>query len=147
MSDHILRRHNKNLLLYHFVCPAKYRRKVFSSEVEKSLKIICEEISERYEIYFIEIGADEDHVHFMIQSVPVLSAKQIIQIVKSLTAKEIFKRHPEVRKLLWGGKFWTSGYYVNTVGQYANEAVIQKYVQDQGKIYQQIHRNQLSLFE
>ncbi len=136
-----------NLLLYHFVCPAKYRRKVFSSEVSESLKGICEGISERYEIHFIEIGADEDHVHFMIQSVPVLSPKQIIQTVKSLTAKEIFRRHPEVRKLLWGGKFWTSGYYVNTVGQYANEAVIQKYVQNQGKTYEQIHRNQLSLFE
>ena len=147
MSDHIHKRHNKNLLLYHFVCPAKYRRKVFSSEVSESLKRICEGISERYEIYFVEIGADEDHVHFMIQSVPVLSPKQIIQTIKSLTAKEIFRRHPEVRKLLWGGKFWTSGYYVNTVGQYANEAVIRKYVQDQGKTYEQIHRNQLSLFE
>jgi REP element-mobilizing transposase RayT len=53
-----------------------------------------------------------------------------MQIIKSITAKEIFKHHPEVKKLLWGGKFWTSGLYLNTVGQYGNETVIKKYVKD-----------------
>ena len=50
--------------------------------------------------------------------------KKIINAVKSITAKEIFRLHPEVKQLLWGGKFWTSGYYVNTVGQYANEEIV-----------------------
>jgi len=108
------------LLLYHFVCPSKYRREVFTKEVEKTLKETCEGISHRYEIRFIEIGSDEDHVHFLVQSVPMYSLKKAIQIIKSITAIEIFKLHPEVKQKLWGGKFWTSGYYVNTVGQYAN---------------------------
>ena len=146
MSEPIIREHNQSVLLYHFVCPAKYRRKVFNAEVTTTLKAVCAAISERYEVYFLEIGSDEDHVHFLIQSVPMLSPKQIIQIVKSLTAREIFRQHPQVKKLLWGGKFWTSGYYVNTVGVYADENTIRKYVQNQGKQYQQIHRNQLSLF-
>jgi len=146
MSDHILNRHNKNLLLYHFVCPIKFRRKVLSEAISSSIKEICTEISERYEIYFVEIGTDEDHVHFLIQSVPVLSPTQIIKTVKSLTAKQVFERHPAFKKEMWGGKFWSSGYYVNTVGQHANESVIKKYVQNQGKTYAQIHRNQLSLF-
>lgn len=146
MSDHILKRHNKNLLLYHFVCPIKFRRKVLSEPISSSIKEICTEISERYEIYFVEIGTDEDHVHFLIQSVPVLSPTQIIKTVKSLTAKQVFERHPTFKKEMWGGKFWSSGYYVNTVGQHANESVIKKYVQNQGKTYAQIHRNQLSLF-
>ena len=147
MVEHITKRHNKTLLLYHFVCPAKYRRKVFTKELEETLKNICLGIQERYEIYFIEIGADEDHVHFLVQSVPILSPTMIVQTIKSITAKEVFRSHPEARKLLWGGKFWTSGYYVNTVGQYANEKIIAEYVRNQGKNYKQIHRSQLSLFE
>lgn len=147
MEDrHIVKSHNKSLLLYHIVCPSKYRRKVFSDSVEKTLKKVCVGISKRYEIYFIEIGADENHVHFLVQSVPMYSPKKIINTVKSITAIEIFKLHPEVKTILWGGKFWTSGYYVNTVGQYGNAEVIKNYVKNQGKTYKQIHRTQLKLF-
>ena len=143
--DHIKKGHNKSLLLYHYVCPAKYRRDVFTKEVELTLKKTCLGISKRYEIIFVEIGADEDHVHFLVQSVPSYSPKRVIQTIKSITAKRIFKRHPEVKKKLWGGKFWTSGYYVNTVGQYGNAEVIKAYVQDQGKEYKRIHYSQLEL--
>ncbi len=150
MSEHIHKRHNKNLLLYHLVCPIKYRRSVLTDLVEISLVEVCKNIEERFEIFFIEIGADENHVHFLIQSVPMLSVKNIAQTVKSITAKELFRLHPEVKHQLWGGQFWSSGYYVNTVGQYANEEVIQKYISSQGneKIkYKQFHRDQLRLFE
>ena len=145
-DQHIIKSHNKSLLLYHFVCPAKYRRKVFTKEVEETLKKICKGIGERFEIYIIEVGTDENHVHFLIQSVPSYAPTKILTTVKSITAKKIFKTHPEVKKLLWGGKFWTAGYYVNTVGQYSNFETIQKYVQNQGKKYHQIYRGQLKLF-
>jgi REP element-mobilizing transposase RayT len=82
----------------------------------------------------VEIGTDEDHIHFLVQGVPSMSVSEITRIIKSITAKEIFSRHPEVKKLLWGGKFWTSGYYANTVGQYGNEDVIRKYIQGQGEL-------------
>lgn len=141
IDNHILKSHNKSLLLYHFVCPAKYRKKVFTKEVEKSLKKICKGIEERYEIFFIEIGSDENHVHFLVQSVPVYSPKKIVNTIKSITAIEIFKHHPEVKAKLWGGKFWTGGYYINTVGQYGNLSMIEKYVQNQGKKYKQIYSN------
>ncbi|MDR2223841.1 MAG: IS200/IS605 family transposase [Flavobacteriaceae bacterium] len=130
MSEYIFKQHNKSLLLYHFVCPIKYRRNVLSEDVEISLVEVCTKISERYEINFVEIGVDENHVHFLIQSVPKLSVEIIIRTVKSITAKEIFQLHPEVKRQLWGGDFWTSGYYVNTVGQYGNEDVIKKYIQN-----------------
>ena len=146
MSDHIHKRHNKTLLLYHLVCPVKYRKKALTEPVEQALKHVCSEIQQRYELRFIEIGADADHVHFLIQSVPVLSPTKIAQITKSLSSKHIFEHHPEVKKMLWGGNFWTSGFYMNTVGQYANEEVIKRYVQNQGKQYRQIHRQQLTLF-
>ena len=147
MSEHIIKRHNKTVLLYHVVCPAKYRRDVFTEGVEKTLKEACLGISERYEINYIEIGSDEDHVHFLIQSVPMMLPQRIVQITKSITAKEIFRRHPEVKQKLWGGQFWTSGYYMNTVGQYGNEKVIKDYVAQQGKQYRQIFRGQLELFD
>jgi putative transposase len=147
VSEHIYKRHNKSLLLYHVVCPVKYRRKVFTEEVAETLKEVCVGIDERYEIHFVEIGVDEEHVHFLVQSVPVMSPRYIVQTIKSITGKEIFKSHPEVKKLLWGGNFWTSGYYVNTVGRYGNEEVIANYVKSQGRQYQQIYRDQLKLFD
>ncbi len=146
VSEHVFKRHNKNLLLYHIVCPAKYRKKVFTKEVSQSLKEVCIGVGERYEMHFVEIGADEDHVHFLVQSVPVMRPKDIVQTIKSVTGKEIFQRHPEVKKMLWGGKFWTSGYYINTVGHYGNEEVISKYVKSQGRQYEQIYRAQIDLF-
>ena len=133
--------------MYHFVCPAKYRRVVFTEEIDESLRVICDEISKRYEIEFIEIGTDADHVHFLIQSVPMMSPTRIIQTVKSITAKEIFKRHPEVKEQLWGGEFWTKGYFVNTISRHGNEKTIQVYVKSQGKEaeYKVIHSQQLKL--
>lgn len=148
MSDYIHKKHNVSVLLYHFVCPAKYRRIVFDKHVDESLKEICVEISKRYDITFIEIGTDNDHVHFLIQSVPIESPTKIIRIVKSITAKEIFKKHPEVKLKLWGGEFWSKGYYVNTVGKHGDENTIQNYVKSQGKEkeYKKIHSQQLSIF-
>src|SRR5215468_5780285 len=131
--SHIVRKsHNVSVLLYHIVCPAKYRRIVFSEEVDQVLKAICLDIAQRYEIEFLEIGTDRDHVHFLVQSVPSYSPTKIVRIIKSLTAREIFARVPSVKKKLWGGEFWTDGYYISTVGQHGNEDTIRQYVKKQG---------------
>ena len=131
------------------VCPAKYRRVVFTEEADKELKDICIEISKRYEIEFIEIGVDKDHVHFLIQSIPKYSPTKIAKIVKSITAREIFRRIPLVKAKLWGGEFWTKGYFMNSVGQSGNEKTIAEYVKKQGRAneYSQLHRQQLRLFD
>jgi REP element-mobilizing transposase RayT len=148
VSRFIHKSHNVSVLLYHIVCPAKYRRVVFSPDVDQKLKEVCVEISKRYEITFLEIGTDKDHVHFLVQSVPMYSPKKIVQIIKSITAREIFVACPEVRKKLWGGEFWTDGYYISTVGQHGNEQMISKYIKQQGreKEYKQLHNQQLTLF-
>jgi putative transposase len=146
VSKFIHKRHNVSVLLYHIVCPAKYLRVVFSSGVDEKLKQTCLEISKRYEITFLEIGADQDHVHFLVQSVPLYSPKRIVQIIKSITAREIFQSCPEVRKQLWGGQFWSAGYFISTVGQHGNETSIKKYIQNQGAEYIQLHKEQLNLF-
>ena len=148
-SKYIHKSHNVSVLMYHFVCPAKYRRVVFTDEVDVTLKAICLEIEKRYEVFFLEIGTDKAHVHFLLQSVPTKSPTQIIKMLKSITAREIFRQHPEVRKQLWGGKFWTDGYYVSTVGKHADEGVISRYVREQGseKEYEKLHKvTQLRLF-
>ena len=120
-----------------------------SEDVEKSLVEVCKNIESRFEIHFLEIGADDNHVHFLMQSVPMMSPKSIVQVVKSITARELFRLHPEVKQQLWGGEFWADGYYINTVGQYVNEETIQKYIHEQGddkKVYKKFHSNQLRLF-
>ena len=108
---------------------------------------ICAGISERYDwIRFLEIGADKNHVHFLIQSTPTHSPCDIIKVVKSITARRIFAEHPEVKKELWGGQLWSDGYFVATVGRHTNEEVIAKYVREQGKTDYEGYK-QLSIFD
>ena len=148
-SEYINKSHNVSILLYHFVCPAKYRKVVFDKGVDETLKEVCLEIEKRYEVHFLEIGADKNHVHFLVQSVPSKSPTQIIKLLKSITAREIFRIHPEVKTLLWGGEFWTDGYFVNTVSKFGDESTISKYVREQGveKDYTVLHKaKQLDLF-
>ena len=136
-----------SVLIYHLVCPTKYRRVVIDKKVDMVIKEICEGIEKRYELHFLEIGADRDHVHFLIQSVPSYTPTKIATIVKSITAKEVFKRNPEVKKELWGGAFWTSGYFISSVGRVGNEKAVLEYVKTQGRDmeYQKIHEDQLIL--
>ena len=133
MSTLIHKSHNVSVLLYHFICPTKYRRAVITDEVDKILREVCEGITDRYEIEFIEIGADNDHVHFLVQSVPTMSPTQIIMKIKNITAIRIFKRLPGLKNELWGSAFWSSGFFVSTVGRYADENVIRNYVSSQGR--------------
>jgi len=122
---------------------------VFGEEVDAVLKEVCLEIAKRYEIRFLEIGTDKDHAHFLIQSIPTYSPSKIVPMIKSLTAREVFARVPAVKKQLWGGAFWTDGYYVSTVGQHATETTIRNYVKRQGREqeYQRLHMQQLKLFD
>ena len=147
MSEYIHKSHNVTVLIYHLVLPAKYRRAVFDKQVDTVLKEVCLEIEKRYQIRFLEIGTDKDHVHFLVQSVPTYSVTKIVTLIKSLTAREIFQRCPQVKKQLWGGEFWTDGYFANTVSKYGNETTIANYVKTQGRTYEKLHENrQLTLF-
>ncbi|KAA1248180.1 IS200/IS605 family transposase [Aquimarina sp. RZ0] len=148
-SKYIHKSHNVTVLLYHLLSSANYRRVVLTDSVDKVLVEVCKAISDRYEIHFLEIGTDKNHVHFLIQSVPSYSVTKIVTTVKSLIAGEVFRRCPEVKKQLWGGEFWGKGYFVNTVGQHGTEQMIAKYVKNQGieEEYKVLKKdNQLKLF-
>lgn len=85
------------------------------------------------------------YIHFLIQSLPTLSVNQMGLTIKSITAREIAYKLPEVKKDLWGGNFWTNGYYAKTVGHYSNAEVLKKYVENQSKQYSQLQTLQLNL--
>src|SRR3984957_3767270 len=149
VSTYVHKNHNVSMLMYPFVCPAKYRGAVLTEPVDTLLRQLCLEIEKRYEIRFLEIGTDKDHVHFLIQSVPTLPPQRIVQTIKSITAKEIFKQLPEVKQKLWGGEFWTKGYYVTTVALYGSENAVREYIKSQGKTkeYHELLRGEPTLFD
>jgi len=147
MSKFIHKSHNVTVLLYHLVFPAKYRRVVLDAGVDKAIALVCLEIEKRYEIKFLEIGSDDDHIHFLVQSVPMYSVTQLVTMIKSISAREVFKMCPHVKKQLWGGEFWSDGYFASTVGKHGDESMIRNYVKNQGNNYEQMHSDhQLAMF-
>ena len=147
MSLLIHKSHNVTVLLYHLVCPTKYRRVVITEQVDRVMKETCLGISKRYQIHFLEIGTDQDHVHFLIQSVPTYPPTKIARIVKSITARAIFAQVPEVKQDLWGGEFWSDGYFITTVGKHGSEKAVTTYVKNQGREqeYLILHQEQMTL--
>ena len=141
MSRYVHKSHSKSMLLYHLVCSVKYRRNVLTEEVTTTLVNVCMDLEERYpDMIFIEIGTDENHVHMLIQTTPKYAINQTVRTIKSTTARMIFKLNPEVKKKLWGGEFWSDGYWIETVGKHGSESVIREYVKNQGKDkYEQLY--------
>lgn len=105
-SKYIHKSHKVTVLLYHLVSCAKYRRVVITDSVNRVLKETCDDIEKRYEVWFLEIGSDNDHVQFWIQSVPSFSVTKMVTMVKSIIAREVFQQCPEVIRQLWGREFW-----------------------------------------
>lgn len=148
-SSYIHKSHNVTVLIYHLVTPAKYRKVIFNEELDEYLCKICENIEARYEIRFLEIGTDSDHVHFLLQSVPMYSPTKIAKLVKSITAKKMFEKYPSLKKELWGSEFWTKGYFMSTVGKHGDEKKLRNYVKKQGSgkpSYKAFQQKQLKLF-
>jgi len=146
MSPSIKKSHSASELVYHLVCPVKYRRKVFTKDNETTVKEICLELEKRYELHFLEVGIDRDHAHFLFQSIPNMAPSELANAVKGNMAREFFKKHPEVKIFLWGGNFWTAGYYINTVGN-ASMNIVKNYVKNQNyPDYEQLHLASPTLF-
>jgi putative transposase len=130
---------------YHIVFPVKYRKALLDKEVTNIIMETAEAITERYAIEMEAIGSDRDHIHLLCSAHPKVAPGRIVQIFKSITAREIFRKKPTVKRELWGGEFWTDGYYVATVGERANWETVEKYVQKQG--YPKAQLRQLKLFD
>ena len=120
-------------LHYHFVFVVKYRRALLRPEVEAELLRLSHEVAARYEFEIETLGADLNHVHLLCSASPKVAPSEIVRIYKSITTVQMFKALPELKKELWGGKLWTGGFYVSTVGQQGGYAALTRYIQNQGK--------------
>ena len=117
---------------YHIVFPVKYRKALLSDSVATEIKEISKRLAERYELYIEQIGCDQDHIHLLTSFHPKYSIGQVVRLFKSITAKQVFLKFPELKKDLWGGEFWTDGYYAATVGERGNWSVVERYIKNQG---------------
>ena len=115
-----------------FMC-IKYRKQLLKGDTYIfTLKDIFKNIADRYWYEIEEIGTDGDHVHIFVGGAGLHSPSSIMQIIKSISAKEMFKQYPELRKVLWGGSYWSDGGYIGTVGEGTTEEIVKKYIQNQG---------------
>ncbi len=115
------------------VTAVKYRKVLLNPEVEGCIREAMKGINERYNIKIDEIGFDGDHIYIFCGAKAQYSPSQVIRIIKSITAKQVFKQFPKLRREeLWGGEFWSDGKYIGTVGEATNEEVIKRYIRNQG---------------
>jgi len=117
---------------YHLVFPVKYRKALLSQAVVSNIATTLHEIEIRYDLVIEQMGDDRNHIHLLLSFHPKYSAGEIVRILKSLTARELFRALPDLKKELWGGEFWTDGYYIGTVGTGGSWAVVERYVKNQG---------------
>jgi len=118
---------------YHIVCPVKYRKALLSREVVGVIRSTMKGLEERYDLTFEQAGDDQDHIHLLLTFHPKYSIGEIVRIFKSLTARELFRQLPELKRELWGGEFWSDGYYAATIGTRGTWAIVERYVKNQGK--------------
>jgi putative transposase len=123
-------------LKYHLVWVPKYRARILGAEEKQYLKKLFEEIAEEYEFHIDTMEVMEDHVHVFIEAPPSYAPARVVQIMKSISAKELYKRYPELRKKMWSGAIWEEGYFVRSVGDVVTSDVIRRYInyqQNEGK--------------
>jgi len=136
--------HNVSECYYHIQLTIKYRKSMFNDKIEKILLETIKGFKERYTIEISHVGFDQNHVHVLCRFLPKYSGGQVIRLIKMITAKQLFRQVPEIKKELWGGEFWTDGYYIATVSGKGDKKIIEKYIENQGRSKD---IKQLKLFE
>jgi len=116
-------------LKYHFVWIPKYGKKLLTPEIADYTKELFERIAEEYGLIIDTREVVEDHVHIFLEAPPRLSPSRIVQILKSISARELFRQFPHLRQKLWGGQFWSDGYFVRAVGDEVTGDVIRRYIE------------------
>ena len=126
---------------YHMVFVIKYRKDLIDDDIKSCLVSIFKGIQERYFLEFHALGTDQDHLHILVEAPPRYSPSRVMQICKSITAKQIFKQLPRVKEELWGGHFWSEGGHIDTVGDGYDVDAMKKYIESQAR-----DKHQLTLF-
>jgi putative transposase len=134
--------------VYHFVWIPKYRHKVFCEPYREALIGIIEKAGYDYNMDIVELEIPEDYIHMVVHGVPNISTSDVMQAIKSISAREFFRLYPNIKKrYFWGGKLWTQSCFVETI-ENANKDVIRAYVRDQLTDYEKKEdkSRQLGLF-
>ena len=118
-------------LKYHLVWIPKYRKRILEKEVSDYLKAIFNKIADEYEFKIDTMEVMEDHVHIFVEVPPRYSPARVVQIMKSISAREVFSRFPALREQLWAGELWNDGYFVRSVGDKVTADIIRKYIEYQ----------------
>jgi len=108
----------------------KYRRKVLHGEIADSLKQILGALAEKIGITIIEMEIEKDHVHILFKSKPIHQPSKVINSLKSVSARRLFVKHPEITQYLWKRRFWSNSYFLATTGQVTLD-MLKQYVQKQ----------------
>ena len=136
-------------LEYHLVWTAKYRCKALTEPYATTLEQILIKAAYDYDMEVMEVEVARDHVHVLVAIPPHISVSDCIRTLKSISARKLFKLHPEFEKqYFWGGKLWSPSYFAETVGRVSDQA-IKKYIREQLK-HEKILRariKQLRLFK
>ena len=115
---------------YHIVWCVKYRKKILKNGIESTLKTKLKQIALEHKFDILEMECDKDHVHLLIDCSPQHYIPNIIKALKGVSARYLFKEHPEMKEILWGGSIWNPSYYVSTVSD-TTEEQIKRYIQSQ----------------
>ena len=138
--------HSVNELKYHLVWSMKYRKNLlFNKGYQKKVKELIFEIAERYWYIIHKLGTDGDHIHIFLQAAPDDSVSRIVQTIKSITTREMFKTFPELKKLMWGSRLWEQGFFARSVGDETTSEMIKRYIEKQGQ-ERNVKSNQLTFF-
>ncbi len=125
--------HNVSECYYHIQLTIKYRRSVFDGEIEAEMIGIMAGFKERYYIDVQTVGYDKNHVHILCRFLPKYSGGQVIRLIKSITAHKLFEKFPDLKRQLWGGEYWSDGYYIGTVSGRGDRKIIENYIKKQGR--------------
>jgi putative transposase len=125
--------HNISECYYHIQITVKYRKALLNKNVEGAIVEAVKGFKERYAIEISTVGFDQNHIHILCRFLSKYSGGQVIKIIKSISGKKVFEEVPEIKKELWGGEFWTDGYYIATISGKGNKEVIEKYIKGQGR--------------
>jgi putative transposase len=125
--------HSVSECYYHIQLTLKYRKSLLNREAEKVILDAMRGFKERYAIEISEVGFDQNHIHLLCRFLPKYSGGQVIRVIKSITAKQVFMEIPGVKKELWGGEFWTDGYYISTISGKGDKRIIERYIRNQGR--------------
>ena len=131
-------------LKYHLVWIPKYRKQILDKEISDYIKVIFNMIAERYEFRIDTMEVMEDHVHVFVEVPPRYSPARVVQVMKSISAREVFRKFPDLRNQLWAGELWNDGYFVRSVGDKVTADIIRRYIE------YQVHEDdsiQLNIFD